>query len=58
MDKQRADPAPMRPARELVAMVKRLPKEERLRVEGVIAGMELARTAPTSSPAPPSGATQ
>lgn len=52
MDKQRADTVPkkMRPARELAAMVKRLPKEERLRVEGIITGLELAQK--TAPPAP------
>lgn len=34
---------PLIPAKELAAMVKRLPRDERLRLEGVITGMELAQ---------------
>lgn len=45
MAQQRAAPiksAPLKNSRELAAMLKRLPKEERLRVEGIIIGVDLA----------------
>ena len=50
--KQRAAPIarPLRPAKELAAMVKRLPKEERLRLEGIVLGMGIARQGPPTSP--------
>lgn len=45
MIQQRDEPiksAPLKNSRELAAMLKRLPKEERLRVEGIIIGVDLA----------------
>ena len=44
MGKQRAAPdiKPLKPAKELAAMVAKLPKEERLRLEGIIVGVGLA----------------
>jgi len=43
--------SPLKTPRELASMLSRLPREERLRVEGIIVGMELARTqSPTDAP--------
>ena len=45
MIQQRDEPiksAPLKNSRELAAMLKRLPKEERLRVEGIFIGVDLA----------------
>lgn len=53
MAQQRAAPvksAPLKSSRELAAMLKRLPKEERLRVEGIIIGVDLAHKEPQVSP--------
>lgn len=53
MAQQRAAPveiAPLKSSRELAAMLKRLPKEERLRVEGIIIGVDLAHKEPQGDP--------
>ena len=55
MNKQRAEPTtikPLKPARELASMVAKLPKEERLRLEGIIVGIDMAHkdTSPTGQP--------
>lgn len=45
MKKQRPEPViikPLRPARELAAMMTKLPKEERFKVEGILLGLEIA----------------
>ena len=45
MTQQRAAPAkstPLKSSRELAAMLKRLPERERLKVEGIIIGVEMA----------------
>lgn len=53
MAQQRATPVesvPLKSSRELAAMLKRLPKEERLRVEGIIIGVDLAHKEPQGNP--------
>lgn len=39
---------PLKNSRELAAMLKQLPREERLRVEGIIIGLGLPRSAVTT----------
>lgn len=55
MDRQRAEPAainPLKPARELAAMVTKLPKEERLRLEGYVMGFSDAHKPEQASDRP------
>lgn len=50
---ERTKSTPLKNAREIAAMLKRLPKDDRLRIEGAIAWATMAATDQTRATAPP-----